>query len=672
MTFERPWYLLALLLALVPAGLVLSRYVSSKRTLFPAASYLFRQDRRPLARLRSRQILTSLIRMAIVGCLAIGFAGPMLSVGEGGKSGSRRPPHFLLMIDVGAGMAAAEPGESSLMEKGRKLLLERVAAFPDDAVVGLLACPGEAGGQWLTKGQALESIRTLPHGWGECRPSQTLAGAERLLSAASALLVVTRAQRRAEEIRKAAPNGLRSTAEIEVLPVPAKVSNLALAGLTRQGDSLLALVQNHSGHEARARLRLVCREALREDVLEVPPGATSTWQLTLDSSLPDGLCSVAVQDDQFPPDDSAWFELERRAQTTVMLVEGTPTADWGSAPSALLGAAIKASGKAIRLVRLAQQELSYSSLMLADILVFLDPQTMPSYLEQGLLDFVRNGGKAWFLVGDNMTRWPADNLLLPGATFRTCAAVEEHPFRLEWLDRSDPSLRLLSGLPEAALATWTSLRHAAVTFVQAGAQVIARFGDSVPAMLRIRSGSGQIVLWSLVPDDRNGVFPFHPLFPLTVASLLADLVPPPAVIRTVPECPAGRPCKVTGEDPGSTAPQSFRPGTTYQSWTVAEAQVAGSLSGEIVCPVPGPYFSVERGARRLAFACVVPEPERVFDQGATEEARSAGETAGKTSPRAPYRSAGPYLLLAALLLIFAELWLVSGRRPAVHQSSGSS
>jgi len=650
MTFERPEFLLALLLAGLPAAMYLSRYVRSRKTIFPAAYFMFGHDRKELARLRTRQLVTTIVRIGLVAGVAFGFAGPVSPMNEKSirdDSGRRT----VLVFDVSASMASAHEGRTSLILARQRAT--RLAKDESDACYAVVACPGPAGELlWVPAAETVERIKAVEQTWGRCDARRALTRLHRKVQRSTKIILFSDFRSSDFELTELKER-FADNENIELVPLAAGSRNLALMELTQKGTAVKPIVQNFSQVELKTEIVLECAGETARETLSVPARSTASATLRPDENFPAGTCSVSLGGDDFDADNELWFELRRKENTQVVIVEGSPSASIALAPSFFISSAMRASGLGLDIVRLTQPELSYDSLALADILVLVDPQPMQPYLERGLLRFVLNRGKLWFFAGNNMTRWSPDNLVLPRAKLRPCVTVGKHPFKLGWVDREDAALRRVAEVRESVWGTWTNLRHIAMSFGGRSTRVLARFSNSVPAMMRVSAGKGEMVLWSLVPQHDNGNLPLHPLFPLLVSSFLDTLIPDPTLVRLPPMCETGRRCKVEAQ------PSHPR---FYEGGAGGGSTLTGTETGEVTCNEPGPYFTTGKQGKRLAFVCSVPAGERQLRDAGLSKLTAARETPPLSGNMPVRQSHGSYFLLAVVLLTFVELWLVTGRQ----------
>jgi len=661
MTLERPEFLLALILVALPAATYLSRYVRSRKEPFPAASFLFGRDTRPLDRLRSKQILVTLIRVCLVALLVVAFARPV-SESDSSAPADTGPERAIILLDVSASMSAGKDARTAFAA-ARAGAAEYVSGVGESALFEVHLCPsvGPAATQWLSRDLALARLASARQGWGDCQLTRTL---ERLLAAAytSARIVVFSDFSGDERDQRSLDRLVGSGHRLELVDVGSRGDNLGLSSPLVKAGRLSVVVESHqAGGAGPVPLTLKCGDLVEQREAKLEGRRREVVEVSLGRDLPGGTCSLSLPQDAYTEDNTVWFEVVRSRATRVVLVEGAETGGAAGGPAFFVAAAIRAARENVAVITLGQPEFSFGELAMADVLVLIDPLPMPPYLERGIARFVETGGRLWLLAGSNLAYWKPDSQLLPGAQYRSCVTVEEQPFRVEWMDREDKWLAGMSEVTDAAISGWASLRHTAVSLPGPGARVLARFSDGVPAFVRLplEAGGGKdVLLWSIVPDSANGNFAFHPLFPIAVASF-ADRFTAPALATTLPAiCSAGRKCTLPGE-PG--APVAFKGGMS------GKERLHSTSAGDVVCREPGPYFTSSGGVRKLVFSCVANHRERHLRSLDVTVGTAVATELPPSSAPPQHRSHAHLFLAGVVLLLLFELVLIAGRRPASRE-----
>ncbi len=653
MSFQRPEFLLALVLALLPAAFYLSRYVRSTRTVFPAAHYLFSSDKTPLARLRSRQIIATLLRAAIICLAALAFAGPVLPDAVS-PSAQRKATKVVLVVDTSASMAtqtvSGETALATIINSARAVIDDT----SDGTLVAIVPCPRPPEKLlWLPRREAQRTLAGLTNSWQTCEHGPLLESLLPTLPRETQFHLFTDlALADKEWTRLASLLARSSNVALHQAPVTS-LTNRSVAGLWPTLGGIDMLVETNADTAPASEVTVRCPDYEATIPLPATTPAGVTIEIPVPADLSPGLCEVTLVDDALTIDNYGWFETGSPDPTTVLIVDGSPGHSVVASPGGFITASLRAGDAPVRIVHLAQTEFSYDSLRLADLLILVDPRPLPEYLEKGLVEFLARGGDVWLFAGDAMAEWKSDNLLVPGLQSRRCVALPEQPFRLTWTSPDDPAIAAVRDLPQAAVQLWNHVRHTALTFLGREVAVLARFDDGVPLVVRVPIARGELLLWSLVPAADNGNFALHPAFPLTMQSVFAGLAHPEAEIRLPPACPVGKPCH-TLKMVGSKEEHQAEGGATSRRVNISSQE-------ELICPEPGPYFVAGPEGRKLTFVCRTERREGLVATQREFPHLKQDNPPLRARQKRPSVPVAQLLLLTALALVFVELWMVSGR-----------
>lgn len=649
MTFERPEFLFALAFAAFPAALYLSRYIRSRKQVFPAAVFLFERDMAPLHRIRGRQIGITLVRMGLLAAIAFGFAGPS-TLEETGDGGAQVAQRVLFVVDVSPSMAA-QSIEGSMLDQAVREIERRVAALPEGALAAVVSCPSQPGHRlkFLPAAEVGAALKELEAAPGSCQVSTLLKRLMPLLDGSAQVRVasdflVPESERRAlAEMAKQEPR-------LGFVGVTGRKPNLTLRELRGEAQ-LYAQVQNMEEVAQEAVLTVTCGEDSTESVKTVPAGGAEWIPLEIPAGVLSGSCLVRLSDDGFAQDNQLAFVVEYRPTLGVLILEGSAMTGGALPASHFIEAAIRSSGASVTVTVVTAAEFSVDSLASVDLVVLIDPMPLDTHVESAFEQFFRRGGGVMFFAGSNLQSWPDRGPMFRELQVRPCQAVAERPFLVEWLDKQSPWLAPISSLSPELLHSWHSLNHVAMTFLDDTQRVGARFSDGAPAVISMERWAGRMVVFSFIPDANNGNIAWHPLFPVLVSSLIGEFRPDPSAIKTPPVCYQGVACGV-GERGGMSR--------VYLGGPDKSLQVTANAQGSLSCSAPGPYIEGGRAGEPLAFVCIpspgeIPGGESWSPQGADSVAAEKG---GFGEKRKEHDS---LFLLLAMMLLVGEIWLVAGR-----------
>jgi hypothetical protein len=175
-----PLFLAATILVGVPLFLHLFQRQEARRVAFPALRYLARTEREHARRIRFRQILLLLLRMAVV----------LLLVGAGARlflrgSGSAHPPTALAIVLDNSMSSGLVVGDERVLDHLKGLALQTLSAASDDDRIWVI----RAGEPWLPAvpggpGEARRLVEETTVSAGSGRLSEALRRAAELVSTA--------------------------------------------------------------------------------------------------------------------------------------------------------------------------------------------------------------------------------------------------------------------------------------------------------------------------------------------------------------------------------------------------------------------------------------------------------------------------------------------------------
>ena len=215
-------------------------------------------------------------------------------------------------------------------------------------------------------------------------------------------------------------------------------------------------------------------------------------------------CEVKIDSaDGFPADDLRRFAVERSDPQKALLVH-----NYGDSRSPLyVGAALGAAAQSafvlesINVNEAADRKPSnYAFIVLSDV------NSVPSLLENSLLEYVRAGGS--LLIAAGTSAGARTQIPIFGAHIVETRDYNRVPDRYMAVGSSDASYPAV-----AKAAGWTGVKFFYALSIDPGdARVIARLGDQTPLLLEKRIGEGRVVLLTSGLDNLTNDFPLHPAF----------------------------------------------------------------------------------------------------------------------------------------------------------------
>jgi len=219
-------------------------------------------------------------------------------------------------------------------------------------------------------------------------------------------------------------------------------------------------------------------------------------------------CEVKIDAaDAFPADDLRRFAVERSDPQKALLVH-----NYGDSRSPLyVGAALSAAAQSAFILESInvneaadRQPSNYAFIVLSDL------NTVPSLLENSLIEYVRAGGS--LLIAAGTSAGGRSQIPIFGARIIETRDYSRVPDRFMAVGSSD------SSYPAVAKANgWLGVKFFYALDVDPGvgqgaARVIVRLSDQTPLLLEKRIGEGRVVLLTSGLDNLTNDFPLHPAF----------------------------------------------------------------------------------------------------------------------------------------------------------------
>jgi hypothetical protein len=663
MTFERPAFLFAAVLGLIPFVLVLARYVRARRRFFPAAWLAFGDDRLPLTRLKGRQLRIAGVQSVLLVLLVLAFSGPVVQL-RVQDSPERRKGRLVVIVDIGPRTAGSRDGEPLLL-RARDAFLHRLEREPPDRLVWLWACPSDpVAPVWVSAGDIRRN--TVPwwtSHWERCRWSVELPRLSAYLSDDDEVVVLS-SSFRGEHV----PSGMPSAGcrETEVVDLGRASSNVGLVEVFERQGRVVALVENQSDAMAEGTLDVRCAKGPSAVSYSIEPFGLAEVQVAHADDLGEGVCHFELSEDGFPGDNSWWLTVQSLGESRILVVDGSRGGEGGRMSSSFLIKAIRAGVRGVRVVEIGVPQLSLEYLAGTDLLVLLDPVELPEYMQRGIRDYLVGGGALWLLAGPNLEGWQSDGELLPGLEVRGCISVREHPFHVAWFDAEDDVWGILSEVAPEVLEGWVHHRHYAVSAMGSGTRVSASFDDEVPFVLRLPMGRGSVVIWTAGPLEDNSVLALHPLFPVMTVRTVEALIGGGHRLVHAAVCEVGSVCPLAEEEVHRQMERII----------LTDGPLRVHDSGELFCARPGVVMSeMYTAGRRPLIACRSRNPWSLASSSGTEEEMSPNTpepAAEATSAGGSTTEIGWILVLLALLLAGGEVSMVAGRYLSRQSASGAA
>ncbi len=650
MGFGLPWALAGLIAVAIPIVAHLLRRQKLPRQTLPTIAFLHRIHATRAARLRAVDLLLLVTRALLVLALVLVAAAPYRVA----QSSLLDRQHALAIVfDDSLSMAAIHEGET-LIERAADSAMQQIQNLADGSEVSVVLS-GEPPRVWVRRGSQLEVAESV---LAEIDPRSTRGDAlcDAVRTAVELLLESELSDRRLLVLSDFTPGtradecdwptrGIRVAFEtvstpnpdnrhiawVDVVGEPESAEGLRLdvqiAGTSTEAPQSVRLRQKgQDTHEAPVRPIGDGGEA----ALSIPPGST------------DAVVELQLNPDDVLPADNVRGVLLGSDTVHVLLVDGDPHPDPRKRETAFLSHALGVApriGRSFAVETLDAQDLSESAIIRCDVLVLANATLDEKWLPL-IQRFVGGGGSLWITAGDRINPRAYGSVLrelLPGRY--TATRMEDRPVSL----RS----KVLPELDQAKVRGRTPIAETSLDAV-----VTARFSDGAPAMVEHRYRSGRVAMFATTVDDAWTDLAYQPVFVPFVLDTLTRLAG-----RTEHSVEPYAPVSL----PGSTSSQRIQVVTpTGRTVDLAEAdRVSFRDTGEI-----GAYRVLINGVHGARFAFVVNAPTGESDlvtKGPPEPPASP-ESVVSDASQGVEQPLAPWLLLLAIALVFAELWLRQIRR----------
>ena len=509
MGFLAPWFLAAAALVGLPVYIhLLRRHVTTPR---PVSSLMFfeRGTQSSTRHRKLRYLLLFSLRALLVLLLALVFANPFLR-----RSSAAASDRLLVVaVDNSFSMRAG-----TRLEDAKRGALEVLATRKPSQRAQVMALSGEL--QVLT--QPIKDAGALKAAVESVQPGDSRSNFGELGRGMRALT---------EAIHT--PVDLHLFSDMQASNMPVNFADMVMPGNVSLALHPMAktVVPNWAVESVEAPGQLV--DPKRARVLAViaghqTPAATRTVSLIINGTIVlikkievplDGRATVAFESldvpygasrcevridaaDGFPADDTSSFAVRRADPERVLFVH--QAADSRSA--LYFGSALAAAAQASFVLQpiVADQAADADPTKYAFV-VLSDVVSIPSILENSLLQYVRNGGSVLIAAGTSEAhrqRIPVFGESATDARFYSRAGGFSS---VGQVDASHPAMKDSTG--------WTDAKFYYATVVDAGrSRVVARLADGTPLLLDKQMGQGHVLVFASGLDNVTNDLPLHPAF----------------------------------------------------------------------------------------------------------------------------------------------------------------
>ena len=663
MNFLVPAFLAGLTALLVPIILHLRHREKDRPRRFPSLMFLRRIPIRTASRRRITDWLLLLLRAAAVALLVAGFARPFLG-GTVAQAGATPARAVVLLLDRSMSMGHRAVWPAAL-DSARALV---AGLAPADRIAVVLFDDEAEVAQPLTAdhGAALAAVNAAVPSTRGTRYSAALRSARQVLSAARGMVadvvVVTDMQR----------SGLTGLAGLE-LPADLGVRAVLAGSAPRPNAALVGADVQRVADGDRSRLLVAARVLTRElgaprkltlslavngrvatarEVTLPASGATTVTFEGVPMAAGRARATVALPADDLAADDTLHLLVPAEDALRVLVI---PAAGARAEETLFLERALVIGREPRFVVERRPGPLTAAALRNVAV-VYLADAPMPGGSGGAALEqWVGAGGGLIEAAGRRLGGRPPAPGLLPGNIRGTVERMEDRGGAFGEVSLDHQIFVPFRGGAAAALGSARFLSYPRSEPV-AGAEILARFDDGVPALIEKNHGRGRTLLLAAPLDAVTGDFPLQPgylpfLRRLTVYASGHEARPPWRIAGESALMPA------TARDPVVSTPSGalLRPGADSAGRTLALREAGfydvheGRASGE-----PVESFAVNPPA---AESDLTPADARELLLGVRrgDSVQTVAQDAPAPAEREGRQRLWRWILAAALIVLLVEM-----------------
>jgi len=529
-SFEYPWLAWGAIAALIPIAIHLINRQRAPIVRFAALEHLLMSDKRLAQRLKLRQLIVLILRMALIMFLAFAMAKPYLTQGDSEVGAQAGPGSVAIIIDDSLSMnARPSPGEKSLVERAIDIASERVASEGPQTSFSIIASGEPA--RVLTPSATFdrESVSRALLGLRASERGPDMIGAlreaERLLAETGqerrhVVIISDHAKHTWEEVKEAWVLDEAPTSECVDVRGGKALANQAIQSV--EVRSSLALgphyvkvtteVANFAEVAAPVELKVNLGSSSAKASLRLEAGAIEKVDIELARPKGQATKGEAILATDVLKEDNLWpFGLGEGKSIDVGLVNGAPHDVSTLDEVFFLRAALesKGPGAPIRTTILDASKLLPQQLEQLDVLILANPGVLTPSSLSATKGFVMRGGGLFISAGDRLgpeaARELGELLPLPIRGHKQVADPKDpnaalSALRISDFDLEHPVTGLFAAVDEVSLLKAQTYKVALLEPKGQRAKVLASFTGGIPALVEASLGQGRCILVTTTID----------------------------------------------------------------------------------------------------------------------------------------------------------------------------
>ena len=518
MQFIAPLFFVALAGLAIPVLLHLTQREKKQIIRFPSLMFVRRIPYQSVRRRKIQHWLLLLVRMTALALIVFAFARPLLRASNLPAASGAGARELVVLLDTSYSMAYGDRWERARAAAHEQI--NRLSGTDRGSVV-LFSTGADIAVRAAMERNALASaVAAAKPGAGATRyaPALKVAGgilAESTLPQREVVLIsdFQRGGWRGEE-------GARLPAGTILTPVPIEggsdqvnvsVTAVSLARSTfsdQERVTVTAGLTNRSDRPVSAANITLDVNGIKHAAMPVQLEAGASSSVAFEPVLVGGRdmrATVSLSPDALATDNNFYFVIAPTQPVRLTVV------DRGNAAAGLFLARALAVGEAPRFEVVTRQAdaLSDDDLRRSAAIVLNDVPVQAS-LARRLERFVQQGRGLFVATGERAS-WPADVDLLPGSIGTPVDRTRGDVARVGALEYAHPVFEPFRAPRSGNFSAVPVYRYRSITPVQ-GAQVLAKFDGTAPAVLERRVGTGRVLLWASTLDTSWSELPTRGVF----------------------------------------------------------------------------------------------------------------------------------------------------------------
>lgn len=550
MTFLNPLYLLALAAAAIPIILHLLNLRKSRIIEFSTLSFLKELQRSKIRRLKIKQLLLLLLRIAIIIFLVLAFSRPALRGTLGNLLGAKAKSSVVIILDDSFSMVASDEG-GQLFRQARAKAKSIIEALQpgDEAAIVRLSSMRKNETQFTAGHQALfDEIENASISYAHGKFYDALVAAHFLLEQSKninkELYVITDEQKSHyvfdEKEKKAGVALFDASIKLFLIPLGPKAPNNSSIASVKMLNSifekekpiaLTATVRNYGNRALRDNVvsLYVSGERIMQKTVEVEPGASKEVEFSFmgkTTGFNEGF--VQIEDDELSEDNRRYFSFYIPDKIDVLLIT-EKAADADFIELALQSREAASEGKVIAIERTTGAIAQSMHVKKYDAIILLVENNMSASLREKIVSYVRDGGGVCVFPGSASDSFTSLNALLSALRIPPISGTNGSPGNAQSISqfgKTDFDHPLFSGVFDVSQSKnrpqieSPKIYYSYQLRASETSNAIISTSTGLPFLMEARIGEGKILLWAVAPVLRWSDLPVRGIFaPLMYRSI---------------------------------------------------------------------------------------------------------------------------------------------------------